>query len=459
MKEPLVYIIETIVCSGLFYLLYQLFILRFTGFKVNRIFLLCGVFLSCFIPMMSIPIWEEESVNLSIAETMNILNFDYDVIDFSDENKYDIENSIVGAIYLLGFALLLLNHIIKLCRERLSGFSKVGTIEKTKIVEDKRIKYPFSFLKTIYLPIIHNEREKSLIIVHELSHIKHYHSYERIFLEVHKLVFWFNPFIWLSMRNLVEIQEMEADNDVINNGADITEYRMTLLKQVFGMKIELVCNLSGHPLKKRFLAMSIKRIEQNARILLLIPFMALALIVFAFVEKTSDINSISDTIDNVTVSNNGNCIVSGMIMDKVSEKPIIGAIVKDLKSSKGVVTDIDGKFSVNIPKGSTLSVIYPNYTKTVIFVGNDDEQIMNISLEPEIKKYEVSTVQQSYNQQKRNQLFVLVEGKPYNSSIDKFPSDRIKEIIIVKESHRLKPYIEKYGEVARSGVMEIQLKK
>lgn len=42
MKSPLIYLIETIVCSGLFLVVYRLLLERHASFRVCRCYLLCA---------------------------------------------------------------------------------------------------------------------------------------------------------------------------------------------------------------------------------------------------------------------------------------------------------------------------------------------------------------------------------------------------------------------------------
>ncbi len=49
--------------------------------------------------------------------------------------------------------------------------------------------------------------------------------------------------------------------------------------------------------------------------------------------------------------------VTGTVVDKTGE-PIIGATVKVKGQSTGTITDIDGRFSLNVPHGSTLQISY-----------------------------------------------------------------------------------------------------
>lgn len=52
--------------------------------------------------------------------------------------------------------------------------------------------------------------------------------------------------------------------------------------------------------------------------------------------------------------------VSGTVTDENGE-PVIGASVVVVESKQGTITDIDGKFLVNVPKNGHLKVSYIGY--------------------------------------------------------------------------------------------------
>lgn len=52
--------------------------------------------------------------------------------------------------------------------------------------------------------------------------------------------------------------------------------------------------------------------------------------------------------------------ITGTVVDATGE-PIVGASVIQKGTSNGTITDIDGKFTLNVPSGSTVVVSYIGY--------------------------------------------------------------------------------------------------
>lgn len=66
--------------------------------------------------------------------------------------------------------------------------------------------------------------------------------------------------------------------------------------------------------------------------------------------------------------------VTGKITDAETNEPLIGASVTVVGTTRGAVTDIDGKYRVDVPAGSTqLRFAYTGYKETVINLGTSNE--------------------------------------------------------------------------------------
>ncbi len=68
----------------------------------------------------------------------------------------------------------------------------------------------------------------------------------------------------------------------------------------------------------------------------------------------------SQTSGSRTMSETGMVKVEGIVTDS-NEEPLIGVTVMDKVSKKGVATDIDGKYEIEVPVGSNLSYSYVGY--------------------------------------------------------------------------------------------------
>ena len=93
--------------------------------------------------------------------------------------------------------------------------------------------------------------------------------------------------------------------------------------------------------------------------------------------------------------------ITGTVIDGMGQ-PVIGASVMLVgNSTTGTVTDIDGKFALSVPAGSTLSVSCIGYSTQIITVGS--ESVYNVVLQEDSEFLE-ETVVIGYGVQKKSDL-------------------------------------------------------
>ena len=61
--------------------------------------------------------------------------------------------------------------------------------------------------------------------------------------------------------------------------------------------------------------------------------------------------------------------IKGIVVDENGE-PVIGATVRLSGSSTGTITDMDGRFEINVAKGEELEISYIGYTTQTVKIGN-----------------------------------------------------------------------------------------
>jgi len=132
----------------------------------------------------------------------------------------------VTGLFLLRFTRNLYR-IIKLIKN-----SSQKSFNNLKIIDLKEKGKPFSFFA--YLFIHHEDLSNKIyaksIITHEMAHSKGYHSADIIFLELLGCFYWFNPFIWLYKKEILENHEYLADAAVVHAGVDVATYSWQLIQ-------------------------------------------------------------------------------------------------------------------------------------------------------------------------------------------------------------------------------------
>lgn len=86
-----------------------------------------------------------------------------------------------------------------------------------------------------------------------------------------------------------------------------------------------------------------------------------------------------------TVQQANKITVSGVVLDENNE-PIIGASVFEVGTTNGIITDIDGKWSLTVAKGSSIQISYISYltetikatdSKEIVIVLKEDNQLLD----------------------------------------------------------------------------------
>ena len=299
------YIIEVTLCSGLFLVAYRWLLAKKVNFGLCRAFIMASMLIAVAIPAMNVPIFPEKTLSQQGALT----GFDFLVMEFdgaagvesavesqASENvavksiaaseAFDIKTAagIAGKVIYLLVALASLSltvyNVIKI--QKLRRRSKLTNTEDYTLAEHEDIKTPFSFIRTIFMGFNYEPQERRQIITHEASHVRHRHSYERLFMYVLRSVFWFNPFFWMAEKDLEEVQEWEADKDVLDEGWNLKTYRRTIFKQLFGYNPDITCGLNHSLTKQRFIMMTQSRRGKGAWIRLAATLPIIAAVFLAF---------------------------------------------------------------------------------------------------------------------------------------------------------------------------------
>ena len=159
--------------------------------------------------------------------------------------------------------ILLLIIIIPLVRLRL--MMRKGTFEEARaeehILHAAWIQTPFSFGRTIFLPMGRTPDEEHLFILHEQAHIACRHYIDVWAIELLTRLMWFNPVLWMVRKTLRDLHEFEADRLVLEQGTDAYAYQCLLVSEA-----SEDCTIIANGFNNSFIRRRIKEMKRTERI-------------------------------------------------------------------------------------------------------------------------------------------------------------------------------------------------
>lgn len=315
MKSPLLYLLEVLFCSGLLLGLYRLLLVRRIPYRACRRYLVAAMVAAAVIPALNIPLYPADTVFYPLplieAPAEAVLPArdaatagpaaDADVGTLAAEasavpGPASADRAaawrggvaaLYGAVVLLSLGLLGVR-MLRILRLRRRAHLTPG--DGYTLAEHPAIASPFSFLRTVFMSPACTGLRREMILCHERSHVRHAHTAERIVLEVVRCLYWINPFVWIAGRWLEEVQEWEADADVLKAGYDLTAYRIVIFRQLFGYNPDMTCGLNHSFTKNRFLMMTRFEMHRHAlwRLGAAIPVVAGMMMLCSFTVRTAE---------------------------------------------------------------------------------------------------------------------------------------------------------------------------
>jgi formylglycine-generating enzyme required for sulfatase activity len=306
MNTFIIYLLEVSICFALFYLVYFLF-KGDTFYYLKRFYLVFTVLISIIIPQLSSPNLPVDIEQLIIIEpTQDVSNitfqdtFEKVVFGQIPENIFTPESNFFDLLSLLVLFYLIgvLYFLYRLLRNFFHIFYLYKQNEKENYQNFKVVLLPenyptFSFFNFIFLNNKNlSDRDKNDIILHEIVHVKQRHSIDILFIEICRILFWFNPIIWFYKSSIVKVHECLADQYFVENRPEnIVEYQSLLLKQYLSkIHIEL-----AHPFNYSLIKYRIKMMTKNKskwwtkyKLIFALPIIVIGLIAFSNADLSLD---------------------------------------------------------------------------------------------------------------------------------------------------------------------------
>lgn len=221
---------ETLISFNLnlivFYLMYLIVFRKSTYFNLNRIYLLAVPFVSYLLTQLSFSfnitsyqvIWPDTFINQIDQMGPTVAVF----------------TPTVPMILLAAYGFVALMHLLGIA----IGIRKVFKIRTQAKISDSVYLLnnlenitSFSFFKWVFIEENIDPIEKKIVLEHEFTHVKQWHSADIVFYEIIKALFWLNPFVYLISKELKNVHEYLADREATKNIQDKTSYCELLLSK------------------------------------------------------------------------------------------------------------------------------------------------------------------------------------------------------------------------------------
>ena len=312
MSYFLIYLIKSTVYLGLFYAFFLVAMRSTTFFRFNRVMLLLGTFVCMLLPCYTITVNEVEGIQLpmQILDEMLVLKTTDEQIETSaielplQETAPTASTPFLPIILLGIYVIGMLAYWFMVIRSFIEVWKMIASHPKQwkdgcwLVIIPEKIP---SFSWSNYIVISEEDyRNYPQVLVHERMHYLCRHSYDILFFTIVHALHWFNPMVWLIRTELKQLHEFEADQGVINQGIDATQYQLLLVKKAVGKKLYNIANGFNHTkLQKRITMMIQEKTNGWERLkwLVTVPVVMGAMLVFAQPEVKDTLEEIAPTVD------------------------------------------------------------------------------------------------------------------------------------------------------------------
>ena len=485
MKEPILYLLEALACNGVLLAAYTILLERKAAFRWCRAYLLLSTAAAAVIPLLRIPVWPGKVLTAVPAVTAGEWETAAEILPDEAGTAFGPE-LLAGAFYLLGAAFLFALAAWQILRiRRLRHDAEISRQEGFTLIRTPRRIASFSFFGSVYVWQGIAERDLPPILAHETSHIRHRHSYERLAMECLKIALWWNPFVWIAARRLTEVEEFEADSDVLAGGYDMERYMHVLLQQLFGYSPEIANGLRNSLTKKRFKMMTTTTRSRHTLLRLAgtLPAVIGLLCAFSFTSRAAIFVLPEQTADPAPAASTPAAdtphtapaaaetpapaaaaqqpettdeVISVRVILKGADKTITnegtsGILVKEVNGDRGSVTDAQGIARLRVPAGTVLEALYPDYHTSTLVTDKRNSYLMILVPESEAAQSQPTLHLMTRDEDGVQQRpLYLVDGVEY-PAINLLDATRIESVTILKDRQAL----DVYGERGRNGVVLI----
>ena len=308
MNAFLVYLLNSTLLLAVFDAFFLLVMRRTEHFRFNRVVLLAGSAVCLLLPLLplhvSVPTVYSEWLAPAVVGVGDGVQAPAALVSAAAPAGLPWRSFLLG-LYLVGVAVTLAFYLrsytgmFRLLRRTPGELREGYTLH---VVEQDTPS--FSWLHHIVISRTDAEKYPA-ILTHERAHVRSGHSRDLLLSSVLTVFQWFNPLVWICRSELKLLHEYEADDFVLKQGIDATQYQLLLVKKAVGEKRFLLANGFNHAqLKNRITMMqnTSHAAWKKYSALLVLPLLAATLLLLAEC-KPSNKNVATEADETTAVDN------------------------------------------------------------------------------------------------------------------------------------------------------------
>ena len=279
--------------AGLLYGLYTLTLRRDRWLQLNLWYLLVALPFSILVPHLPIPdFFGAASLSVASAENFLVTLAPVEISASSAPQALRLMDVVLNT-YLIGLAVcfawlvfqMVAQAMIVVRLRRKHGVYGEGDgfdiPRRASLILTDDDTAPYSFFNQIVVGTRGlSDEELRCILAHESHHVRQNHSIDLLFARMLCCMAWFNPFVWLMLREIRAVQEFQADAASLG-ACGREDYLHLLYRQVTGTGYgHITNNFQSINIKKRIVMMNTKKSRFGAwKALAALPVAALLMMV------------------------------------------------------------------------------------------------------------------------------------------------------------------------------------
>lgn len=449
------YLFRSVIWLTGFAMVFLLFLRNERFFLLKRFYLVSGILISLFFPLISVHYQVElPAPDINTVDFTPAGNYASVAVPQVSPDKPVDYRYLLLYLYLTGvlfFAFRLIWHLRSIYRT--INKTNISNRGPAKLIRASEFSSSFSFFNYVFINPSVSETEMEEIMNHELVHVRQKHWFDLLLVELLRMMQWANPFMWIYTGFIRLNHEYLADEAALQQTSDPAVYKAVLLNQLFSSPVITLSNSFNYLLNKNRFDMMKKTIAspyRKLKVLFVLPVIATFLYAFA----TPEYHYIAAADNTMTLFQdpaNAAKEVMGIVVNEEGN-PVKGATVIIAGNPAEISTDAFGRFTIgNVTEEAHLIISSRGCVSQYLEPVFSSEMTVKMRLD---KENPLSLLARASYKNGPHPL-ILLNGEESNKRIDE-----INENEIISMGFLLGKFATlKYGDKGKAGVIIIETKK